>query len=150
MSHASGADTTKLVTTTAGIQKVAYGVVAGMLKTETRPTPKMTALTMQKIRAATLSLARPLFLMGYRVLCFLVGQQPNEQFVSNRITGHIGFGQQASIVCKVFAANEVIHISIHGQTPKLTEAKQGEFPVNERCWRRGADRAAWALVGWRL
>lgn len=47
MSHASGADKTKLVTTTAGIQKVAYGVVAGMLKTEIRPMPKMTALTMQ-------------------------------------------------------------------------------------------------------
>lgn len=66
--------------------------------------------------------------MGYRVLCFLVGQQPNEQFVPNRITGHVGFGQKASIVCKVFAANELIHISILRQTPKLTEAKQRGIP----------------------
>ena len=50
--------------------------------------------------------------MGYRVLCFLVGQQPNEQFMSNRITRHIGVGQQASIVREVFAANELFHISL--------------------------------------
>ena len=47
MNQASGAEMTKLAITTAGIQKVAYGVIAGMLKTETTPTPKMTALTMQ-------------------------------------------------------------------------------------------------------
>ena len=50
--------------------------------------------------------------MGYRVLCFLVGQQPNEQFMANRITRDIGFGQQPSIVREVFAANELFHISI--------------------------------------
>ena len=47
MNHASGADITKLASTTAGIQKVADGAVAGMLKTKIKPTPKMTALTMQ-------------------------------------------------------------------------------------------------------
>lgn len=66
--------------------------------------------------------------MGYRVLCFLVGQQPNEQFVSNRITGHVGVGQQASIVREVFAVDELIHISIHGQPPKLAEVKQRGIP----------------------
>jgi len=62
--------------------------------------------------------------MGYRVLCFLVGQQPNEQFMSNRITRHAGFGQQASIVREVFAMNELLHISIHGQDSKYIEAKR--------------------------
>ena len=47
MNHASGAEMTKLATTTAGIQKVAYGVIAGILKAAITPTPKMTALTMQ-------------------------------------------------------------------------------------------------------
>jgi len=47
MNHASGADMTKLASTTAGIQKVADGADAGMLKTRIKPTPKTTALTMQ-------------------------------------------------------------------------------------------------------
>ena len=47
INHASGADITKLATTTAGIQKVADGAIAGMLKTEITPIPKMTASTMQ-------------------------------------------------------------------------------------------------------
>lgn len=47
MNHASGAEIAKLPNTTVGIQKKACGVIAGMLKTEITPTPKMTALTMQ-------------------------------------------------------------------------------------------------------
>jgi hypothetical protein len=47
MNHASGADITKLASTTAGIQMEADVAVAGMLKAKTTPTPKITALTMQ-------------------------------------------------------------------------------------------------------
>jgi hypothetical protein len=47
MNHASGAEMTKLATTTAGIEKMACGAIPGMLKTEITPTPKITAFTMQ-------------------------------------------------------------------------------------------------------
>jgi hypothetical protein len=47
MNHASGADITKLATTTAGIQKKAWDPSAGMLKTAIMPTPKTAAFTMQ-------------------------------------------------------------------------------------------------------
>jgi hypothetical protein len=39
--------------------------------------------------------------------------------VPNLIVGHAGFGEQPSIVRDVFATNEVIHTSIHAQTPKI-------------------------------
>jgi len=47
MNHASGAEITKLATTTAGIQKKAWDASAGMLKTAIMPTPKTAAFTMQ-------------------------------------------------------------------------------------------------------
>jgi hypothetical protein len=47
MNHASGADMTKLLTTTAGIQKNAWDISAVMLKTAITPTPKTAAFTMQ-------------------------------------------------------------------------------------------------------
>jgi hypothetical protein len=50
MSHASGADITKLATTTAGIQKKAWDISAGMLKTAIMPTPKMAAFLRQDRR----------------------------------------------------------------------------------------------------
>jgi hypothetical protein len=48
--------------------------------------------------------------MGFRLLGFLFGQKPNEQFVSNRITGDIGIGHQPSEEREVFAMDEVIHL----------------------------------------
>lgn len=53
MSHANGGENTKLLTITAGIQRNACCDSAGVVKTVTRPTPKMTALTITKISAAT-------------------------------------------------------------------------------------------------
>jgi hypothetical protein len=47
MNHASGAEMTKLLTTTAGIQSKAWDISAGMLKTAIMPTPKTAAFTMQ-------------------------------------------------------------------------------------------------------
>jgi hypothetical protein len=47
MNHASGAEMTKLLATTAGIQKKAWDISAGMLKTAIMPTPKTAAFTMQ-------------------------------------------------------------------------------------------------------
>lgn len=57
MNHESGTEIAKLLTTTAGIQKKAWDVSAGKLTTRIMPTPKTTAFTMQKISAATRSLA---------------------------------------------------------------------------------------------
>ena len=48
----SGGETKKLASTTAGIQKDACAASAGMLRTATMPTPKITALTIKKISAA--------------------------------------------------------------------------------------------------
>ena len=47
INHESGAEITKLLATTAGIQKKAYDASAGTLITKITPTPKTTALTMQ-------------------------------------------------------------------------------------------------------
>jgi hypothetical protein len=47
INHESGAEITKLLATTAGIQKKAYDARAGTLMTKITPTPKTTALTMQ-------------------------------------------------------------------------------------------------------
>ena len=47
MNHESGADITKLLATTAGIQKKAWNVNKGTLITKIVPTPKTTAFTMQ-------------------------------------------------------------------------------------------------------
>jgi len=47
MNHASGAEMTKLLTITAGTQKKAWDMSAGMLKTAIMPTPKTAAFTMQ-------------------------------------------------------------------------------------------------------
>lgn len=57
MNHDSGADTTKLATIIAGIQKNACWASAGVIKTAIRPTPKTTAFTIKKMTAATRSLA---------------------------------------------------------------------------------------------
>jgi hypothetical protein len=51
--------------------------------------------------------------MGYLVLSFLVGQQPNKQFVSNRIIRHIGGGKKPSKEHEVFVMDKVIQY----QTP---------------------------------
>jgi hypothetical protein len=48
MSHDSGGENTKLLTTTTGIQRNACCDSAGVVKTVTRPTPKTTALTLRK------------------------------------------------------------------------------------------------------
>jgi hypothetical protein len=69
MTHASGGENTKLPTTTAGIQKNACCDSAGVVKTVTSPTPKTTALTMAKIRAATRR--RPV-VIGHPWLLFVV------------------------------------------------------------------------------
>jgi hypothetical protein len=58
MNHESGTEIAKLLKTTAGIQKKAWDISAGELKTRIMPIPKTTAFTMQKISAATRSLAR--------------------------------------------------------------------------------------------
>ena len=47
MNHAIGAEITKLLRTTAGIQKKAWDMSAGRLTTKITPTPKTTAFTMQ-------------------------------------------------------------------------------------------------------
>ena len=47
MNHASGAEKTKLVTIIAGIQKKACCTSAGVIKTDSRPTPKVTAFTIK-------------------------------------------------------------------------------------------------------
>ena len=47
MSQDNGAEMTKLVTMIAGIQKNAWDISAGMLKTAIMPTPKTAAFTMQ-------------------------------------------------------------------------------------------------------
>ncbi|MBR0975791.1 hypothetical protein [Bradyrhizobium japonicum] len=47
MNHANGAEMTKLLATTAGIQKKAWDISAAMLKIATMPTPKTAAFTMQ-------------------------------------------------------------------------------------------------------
>jgi hypothetical protein len=47
MNHASGAEMTKLLATTAGTQKKACDMSAGMLNTAIIPTPKTAALTIQ-------------------------------------------------------------------------------------------------------
>jgi hypothetical protein len=47
MNHDSGAEMTKLLATTAGIQKKAFDISAGTLKTAIMPTPKTAAFTMQ-------------------------------------------------------------------------------------------------------
>jgi hypothetical protein len=57
MNHESGIEIAKLLKATAGIQKKAWGISAGELKTKITPTPKTTAFTMQKIGTATRSLA---------------------------------------------------------------------------------------------
>jgi DNA-binding transcriptional LysR family regulator len=43
------------------------------------------------------------------LLGFFVGQEPNEQIVSNRIICHVGFGQQSSIVFQVLTMDENVH-----------------------------------------
>jgi hypothetical protein len=65
MNHESGPEIAKLLTTTAGIQKKAWDISAGELTTKITPTPKTTAFTMQKISAATRSLARLSLSMAY-------------------------------------------------------------------------------------
>jgi hypothetical protein len=65
MNHESGTEIAKLPKTTAGIQKKAWDISAGELKTKITPTPKTTAFTMQKISAATRSLARLSRFMAY-------------------------------------------------------------------------------------
>jgi hypothetical protein len=65
MNHESGTEIAKLLTTTAGIQKKAWDMSAGKLTTTITPTPKTTAFTMQKISAATRSLARLSLCMAY-------------------------------------------------------------------------------------
>jgi hypothetical protein len=65
MNHESGTEIAKLLTTTAGIQKKAWDISAGELTTKITPTPKTTAFTMQKISAATRSLARLSLSMAY-------------------------------------------------------------------------------------
>ncbi len=45
MNHESGAEITRLHTTTAGIQKNAWDISAGKLTTKIVPTPKTTAFT---------------------------------------------------------------------------------------------------------
>ena len=47
MIHESGAEIAKLLTTSAGIQKKAWDISAGMLTTKSTPIPKTTAFTMQ-------------------------------------------------------------------------------------------------------
>ena len=47
MNHERGTEIAKLLTTTAGIQKKAWDISAGMLKTAIMPTPKTAAFTMQ-------------------------------------------------------------------------------------------------------
>ena len=47
MNHESGADITKLLATTAGIQKKAWNIGTGKLITKIVPIPKTTAFTMQ-------------------------------------------------------------------------------------------------------
>ena len=47
MSQDNGDEMTKLVTTTAGIQKKGWDIIAGMLKTAIMPTPKTATFTMQ-------------------------------------------------------------------------------------------------------
>ena len=60
----SGGEIRKLASTTAGIQKEACAASAGMLRTATMPIPKITALTIEKISAATLTRARVLLVIG--------------------------------------------------------------------------------------
>jgi hypothetical protein len=50
--------------------------------------------------------------MGSRLLGFLVGQKPNNQFVSNRIIRHVGFSQQTPKMRDVLALNEAIHADL--------------------------------------
>jgi hypothetical protein len=57
MNQDSGADRTKLVTTTDGIQKKACCTSTGVSKTAIKPAPKTTAFTIKKINAETRSLA---------------------------------------------------------------------------------------------
>src|ERR1041385_5742734 len=47
MNHESGAEITKLLMTSAGIQKKALDISAGMLTTKSTPIPKTTAFTMR-------------------------------------------------------------------------------------------------------
>jgi hypothetical protein len=52
INHDSGAATTKLITTTAGISRPAWTAKAGVISTATMPIPNTTALTIRKMRAA--------------------------------------------------------------------------------------------------
>jgi hypothetical protein len=47
MNHANGADKPKLVTMIVGIQKKACCTSVGVIKTDIKPTPKMTAFTIK-------------------------------------------------------------------------------------------------------
>lgn len=60
----SGGESRKLASTTAGIQKEACAASAGMVRTVIIPAPKITALTIEKISAATLTRARLLLVIG--------------------------------------------------------------------------------------
>jgi hypothetical protein len=65
MNHERGTEIAKLLKTTAGIQKKAWDISAGDIRTKIKPTPKTTAFTMQKISAATRNLAWLSLSMAY-------------------------------------------------------------------------------------
>jgi hypothetical protein len=75
--------------------------------------------------------------MGSRLLGFLVGQKPNNQFVSNRIIRHVGFSQQTPKMRDVLALNEAIHADL-----ELGLRRERAVPsVTGSCHRQGSDTA---------